>query len=244
MFNRKLALTKSDQSNSESAAARVFSLKEHLSEKACDEVLAANKRKQIAELKKFFRQLYDKEDSGTMAEVFWKPEFEFKIALNVNSKKSAESESALINLYQHKDASIDCFYCYDDKPYSHAKLLLKKSPDCMWICSMNNTEKQYRLGSLLIQIAIEQSIMNGFDGRVELVSTRQSGQFYFKLGFLPKNDAILGLLLLGKEVDGGEMYLPIQSISAWKSKIEKRPVLISPTLIIQEHKPEKSVGIC
>ncbi|MHB1948285.1 MAG: hypothetical protein ACYCQI_09255 [Gammaproteobacteria bacterium] len=68
------------------------------------------------------------------------------------------------------------------------------------------------------------------------MSTRQSRQFYFKLGFLPKNAETLKLLLEDKEIDGGEMYLPMESISAWKNKIEKHAALISPERIHLELK--------
>jgi len=83
-----------------------------------------------------------------MATVGWEPEFEFKKAFSVNAKKPYSGEPTLISVYYHNDAGTDCFYCYADKFYSHAKLLLKKSPankhslGHIWICSMNNTEKK------------------------------------------------------------------------------------------------------
>ena len=79
----------------------------------------------------------------------------------------------------------------------------------------NFFNREYRAGSTLIQLAIEESLQCGFEGRVALNSINDSKEFYLRLGFL--------------SLDGGRngnyMYLPKSSIEEWKKKIAQNPLM-------------------
>jgi len=215
------------------AAQRVLARPEALSDQPADEEEGAKKRKDLSDLYEL-DVIKPSGDSGTGAPVFWQPTFEFKRALMINSR-DLHQPPALINLYYtcvsepNITKPFDHFYCYDRHPGSTAKLVTSLYPEHLFINSINSmiliTPGRYRQGSMLIQIAVEHSLNNGRGGKVELTSTNQSGQFYFKLGFLPKDETILRRLSNGENIDGRDMYLPDASIAAWKTKIARHRIL-------------------
>jgi hypothetical protein len=87
-----------------------------------------------------------------------------------------------------------------------------------------------RLGSVLVQFAIEKSIEAGFGGKVTLSSKEGSSLFYYKLGFVCRDPAIQKKVERaywnnGDSPDGFEMYLPDEAIETWKQKIDELPIL-------------------
>lgn len=172
-------------------------------------------------------------DTGIAAPVIRQSYFQWLNAIYVNPKDVASRlEPIPINIYAHHlPQGFICFsgYWLDGSSVAKVEMRLESGKDDVKshveISSLNGGEK-YRLGSVFVQLAIEYSIQNGCDGRVTLRSTRNSGQFYFKLGFAPSSDDVYEALLEGQEVNGWDMYLPDACIAVWRQKIEKKPLLI------------------
>jgi len=93
----------------------------------------------------------------------------------------------------------------------------------------------FRVGSFLIQLAIEFAIRNQYD-EISLGSNRGSGEFYFKLGFVPyqayfRQEEICEALINNQNttdrlyIDGGHMFLPEPSLNIWKKRILEQPIL-------------------
>lgn len=111
-------------------------------------------------------------------------------------------------------------------------LVLKSSGDSMHICRIDNfmySSNNYRIGSMLIQFAVEKSIEAGFGGKVTLVSSGVSGVFYYKLGFVcesqEKQVKIEKAYRKNQRIAGYNMYLHEEAIIAWKKKIAENPLL-------------------
>jgi len=248
--HQQVSIAADDQDKENQAANRLRLRPKHLSEEPIDELVAKKQREQI--LKTYGLLGSKKNDIGTGAPIYWKQKFEFLKSLNVMAKDANSIEpSKLINLYYNKDKThYEYFLCYSKCNSSDAKIKIQfhlkeeyqdSSIGYLSILSMNSFLYRYRCGSLLIQVAIEHSLRQGLGGKIKLNSTRDSGQFYFKLGFLPKSGDILEALLKGNDINGYEMYLPEASIMAWKEKITKHSVLLSQQEINQfcnnhEHK--------
>lgn len=111
-------------------------------------------------------------------------------------------------------------------------LVLKSCTDSMHICRIDNfmySSNNYRIGSMLIQFAIEKSIEAGFGGKVTLVSSGDSGGFYYKLGFVcesqGKQEKIEKAYRKNQRIAGDNMYLHEEAIIAWKKMIAENPIL-------------------
>jgi hypothetical protein len=102
-----------------------------------------------------------------------------------------------------------------------------KYPDgsvgCMYvdIVAANESENDYRLGSLMMEVAIRYSFNTGYEGKIQLMSANDSGLFYWGLGFVPLNETVYLDLFKRKAVDGSKMYLPQASCLLWKEKINE-----------------------
>jgi hypothetical protein len=70
----------------------------------------------------------------------------------------------------------------------------------------------FRAGSALVQLAIEESLVRGFEGRIYLKAVRDSSEFYKKLGFIHSPE------------DNHYMYLPEEAIEEWRIKIAANPL--------------------
>lgn len=132
------------------------------------------------------------------------------------------------------------FTLYSDKPnlsdsgdgiYSSSLLafnicvspyLEKPAVGCLRITRLNNHDKEYRHGSVLIQIAVECSLLEGLDGRIILYSTSNALGFYHKLGFVTNPNAV-------RKGEQQPFYvcLPPPAIEIWKEKIVKHPLLLT-----------------
>ncbi len=102
------------------------------------------------------------------------------------------------------------------------------------ICRIDNFMKSlnsFRIGSTLIQFAIEKSIEAGFGGQVTLVSSGGSGVFYHKLGFvcesLENQKKVEQALRKNQRTDGNTMYLHEEAIIAWRIKIDENPIFLN-----------------
>jgi hypothetical protein len=102
--------------------------------------------------------------------------------------------------------------------------------------SSPNKRKDGRLpgmGSKLVQFAIEKSIQAGYEGRVSLISTNNSGPFYLKMGFRCTSITAQNRLEEACKdpnitfLDGEEMYLPEEAIATWKQKIAANPICLT-----------------
>lgn len=174
------------------------------------------------------------EDIGVTAPIKWQPFFKRVRSIRVHHKNRKRiNNHSIIHVYQHEENNFLYFTGYKElssafvSRLSAAKLMLSVGKKAIHINAINNHEETHRLGSAFIQIAIEYSFKVGYEGRVNLNSTRQSGLFYFKLGFAPEEQNIFPELQEQKNVDGGDMYLPPESIEIWKKKIENNPLLPS-----------------
>jgi hypothetical protein len=116
-------------------------------------------------------------------------------------------------------------------------LTLLACKDVMHICRIDNFDNSWhnRLGSALVQFAIEKSIEAGLGGKISLVSTNGSSVFFYKLGFVcenPENQKDVEKAYLHNErgSDGRNMYLPDEAINAWKKKIRENPIFLKTIL--------------
>ena len=102
------------------------------------------------------------------------------------------------------------------------------SPDHVHICRIDNFSfrKEFRLGSLLVQLAIEKSFEAGAGGKVTLSSSGGSGVFYHKMGFVSPFQSVQERLAREVPIDAGDMYLPEDAIEAWKKKIRENPLFL------------------
>lgn len=185
-----------------------------------------------------FPQVAPTDDSGTAAPIRWQPYFKWVNSVRVNHKDDISLEPKVIHIYGHWENDFLYFtghredYIKFGSRDSDAKIMLSVSSenqiadgsDCIFINALN-THGVYRFGSVFIQIAIENSLMAGYEGKVRLNSTRDSGLFYFKLGFVPVCELTFKRLKNGEQINGGEMYLPQASIDIWKSKIAANSIL-------------------
>jgi hypothetical protein len=176
------------------------------------------------------------DDIGTEAAIKWQPHFSWVKSVKINPKNMDQGlQPVLFHIYAHTEISMDreflYFTVYRDQSWpsrlSQAKLMLSLGRDTICINALSSHERTHRIGSALIQIAIEYSFKNGYGGKVSLNSARDSGLFYFKLGFAPTQQEAFDELQNGKSVDGGEMYLPEISIKQWENKIAKNKILHS-----------------
>lgn len=184
------------------------------------------------------------DDSGTAAPIRWQPYFKWVNSILVNHKEDGSLDPKAIHVYGHWENDFLYFtghredYLRFRSRDSSAKIMLSVSSKSqnvedsgyVFINSLN-AYGIYRLGSVFIQIAIENSLMAGMGGRVRLNSTRDSGLFYFKLGFVPDCELTFNFLKNGENINGGEMYLPQASIEIWKNKITANPILPNDLLI-------------
>lgn len=109
-------------------------------------------------------------------------------------------------------------------------LALTTHSESIEISRIDNFKKSFRLGSAMIQFAIEISISKGFDGRVTLYSSGGSAGFYYRLGFKCEDPdqqrRVEAEFKSGNRgLDGGPMYLPPESIAIWKQKITQASIL-------------------
>lgn len=175
---------------------------------------------------------YPARDRGTTDSVSRQSYFQWLNAVYVNQKRTNFRNGPIcINLYAHHlERGYICFsgYATGNSSVTKADVLLIPDTDRSFShisLSALNGGGEHRLGSVLIQMVIEYSIHQGCEGRVSLRSTRDSGQFYFKLGFIPDNDIVYQELMAGQHTNGWDMYLPEASIAIWKEKIRKHPLL-------------------
>lgn len=224
------------------AADRVRACHAYISLEPIDEGVVVAQRQQIA---KFFLYCGDHSDqTGTSAAIFWNPSFKYLRAIHIQPRDpDSTRRPKLVLLFSHYDEmKHKIFTCYHDSNQSLAKIILSKSEDSypcntcgfIGINSINSRDGYYersdfRYGSFLIQLAIEYSFQQGYEGRVDLFSTNGSSKFYFKLGFLPTylTQSILNELQTSSNVDGFNMYLPQASIDAWKERILACPIILS-----------------
>ncbi len=143
-----------------------------------------------------------------------------------------------------------CFTLYEDEPQycdsdesneglvlkfvSAGKIVLRIIENKLHILELRGGGG-FRIGSFLIQLAIEFAIRDEYE-EISLGSTRGSGEFYFKLGFVPPQENLqrediierLKKNQYSKQqlcIDGGHMFLPRESLIIWKQKILKTPIL-------------------
>ncbi|MFA6303163.1 MAG: ankyrin repeat domain-containing protein, partial [Legionella sp.] len=225
------------------AAAQVQSCRAYISIEPIDELTVKTQRQQLND--RFLRcSDHDDDDRGTSASIYWNPSFEYLRAIHVRPRDPDSSHPPkLVLLFSHyNEMNHKIFTCYRDHQKSLAKIILSKCEDSypgnkhgvIGINSINSCDgyhkrSDFRHGSYLIQLAIEYSFQQGYEGRVDLFSTNGSGKFYFKLGFLPKHltESILKGFQTGQDIDGFDMYLPQASIDAWKEKIRQYPIILS-----------------
>jgi hypothetical protein len=189
------------------------------------------------------------DDIGTAASIKWQPFFTWIKSIKINPKKiDAPVEPAVIHIYGYKEKTHTEFLYFTGHEglewpsrISNAKLMLSVGKDAVWINALNNHSHTHRVGSAFVQIAIEYSLKNGYEGRVRLNSTQESGLFYFKLGFVPMHEETFDKLQKGENVNGGEMYLPKKYIEIWGNKIASNR-LLPPTLVLptERNLPKKS----
>lgn len=194
-----------------------------------------------------FPQVAPTDDRGTAAPIRWQPYFKWVNSVRVNHKDDISLEPKVIHIYGHWENDFLYFtghredYIKFRSRDSDAKIMLSISSEnqkadgsgYIFINALN-AHGVYRFGSVFIQIAIEYSFMAGYGGKVRLNSTRDSGLFYFKLGFVPVCALTFKRLKNGEQINGGEMYLPQASIDVWKSKIAAYSLLPHQLTI---HKP-------
>lgn len=112
-------------------------------------------------------------------------------------------------------------------------LLLGYGKDVIHINRIDNFRGQdFRLGSALVQFAIEMSLKAGYGGKVALHTTNSSAGFYYRLGFVCKNAECQKRLVKEYQnnkitIDDVDMYLPPEAIAIWEQKIAKTPILSS-----------------
>lgn len=183
------------------------------------------------------------DDLSTTAPIDWNKDFKLISAIQIPPKNGNTKENLICNLYHKVDTKFgqQHYGLFRFRNYrsseARVQLWVNTGGNSLSLNAINNSNNAYRCGTFLIQLAIELSIQNGFNGAVTLNSTRDSGQFYFKLGFLPESKVVYDYLLRGEKVSGGQMYLPNSSIEAWKAKILQHPVL--PETIEYLHDEEK-----
>lgn len=117
---------------------------------------------------------------------------------------------------------------------NRAWLSLKFTKKYVYIWRIDNFYRELglRVGSALVQFAVEKSIEKGLNGRVQLKSKLGSALFYFKLGFVCKYAPVQKAVEQAywdktARLDGGKMYLPEESIKAWKQIIAISPIILS-----------------
>lgn len=122
----------------------------------------------------------------------------------------------------------------DNRPYvsqlGSGWLSLSQKEERTHINRLDNFYSGVRLGSALVQFAIEMSLKAGHGGKVTVCSINASAGFYYRLGFICK-DAELQKKVVEEyqnhksTLDGQEMYLPPEAIAIWKQKIKKNSIL-------------------
>jgi len=217
------------------AAERLSARPDHLSYQVIDEAIVESYTQRVSN---YATKLYFFEhgnEGRTGHPVLWRPSHQYLTTLHINDHKT--EPAGIFDFYSHQlPQDKHCHYISayntsdassDHPSLSKGKLCYSIGESALHVCQLNSFT-QYRLGSTLMQIAVELSLEAGFEGRVELVSTRLSGPFYFKLGFLPRSQSVLEKLENSeKYCDGHEMYLPDAAICAWKKKISAHPILAS-----------------
>ncbi len=110
-------------------------------------------------------------------------------------------------------------------------LVLSHDQGAIFINRIDNfVRPEVHLGSALVQFAIEMSLKAGYEGKVAVRSTNGSAGFYYRLGFIcadpARQKSIEEEYQNNKStLDGGDMYLPPESIAIWKQKIAQVPIL-------------------
>ncbi|MDP1608194.1 MAG: hypothetical protein Q8L98_02635 [Chlamydiales bacterium] len=111
-------------------------------------------------------------------------------------------------------------------------LVLSHSEGAIYINRMDNFSKlsKVRLGSALVQFAIELSLKEGYGGKVAVRSTNGSAGFYYRLGFVCKDPELQKKVVEEyqtnkRTLDGWDMYLSAEAIEMWKQKIANTPIL-------------------
>lgn len=83
---------------------------------------------------------------------------------------------------------------------------------------------RFSLGSIMMQVIIEQAMQPEYNGRVCLYSIEDSGAFYLKMGFVPFREDVYLELSSGVNSNGELMFLTDACVNAWKKRIEVNPI--------------------
>jgi len=227
------------------AVRRLSSRPAHLSVNPANLALSSDGHKQLETSYRNASRRYTQ--LGTRSSISWNPGFKLLSAQLINPDFIDNNvEPAQFNFYYHainrvrsKELYVTC-HNYSGSAdgqtslESIAKIFMVSAQDlpyqngargCLYICEINSFDHQYRLGTALIQAAVELSIKEGFDGRIAVCSRKKSGQFFFKLGFIPEDHGVFDRLKKGEEINGKTMHLPEDSIAIWKQKIAQRSIL-------------------
>ncbi|GEM_PF-5512769 len=168
---------------------------------------------------------------GTMASVEFSPNFIFVRTVKINSHDKEKYPPLLLNLYfttviEH-NIPINQYMLYSKTNLSVGKISFQIHEEKIHITAMNSFCENHYVESFLVQLVIECLNLTGRKS-LTLVSNRGSSLFYFKLGFLSETESINAelskLMKLKNErnsCDGRVMYLPDESVIAWRESISQ-----------------------
>lgn len=161
--------------------------------------------------------------------------------MKVNNRRGS-SEVFDLRLIEHNPSHGSTLYCPfkislfpNQRTYisdsAAGWLVLSHSEEAIYINRMDNFSKlsKVRLGSALVQFAIELSLKEGYGGKVAVRSTNGSAGFYYRLGFVCKDPELQKKVVEEyqtnkRSLDGWDMYLSAKAIEIWKQKIANTPI--------------------
>ena len=165
----------------------------------------------------------------------WQSHFKLLNSVKINSRKSGSHPPQLLHVFVCTEAHTLLFLAFTSgASTSSAKLRIQeinspypnKSLGYIDINSLNACG-EHRAGSTFVQLAIEYSLLKGFDGKIKLTARNTSIEFYLKLGFVPVSDRDYQEICTHELKKPCRMYLPQVSIDIWKRKIARHCILIS-----------------
>lgn len=214
-----------------SAIEQLNSRPEHIETSQISPVETLSYRK---EMHQYNQSIYGKQifkPTSTYAPQPLNEDFTYLTTIKINPKKVEENQKALtVHIYHYSNNGLDYYICFSNSitnsRFSLAKIVLQscnsaKYPECTStettvVSKVNNLHQSHRIGTALIQIAIEHSLKSGLGGRILLMSLQD--EFYTKLGFLAYKEKGIN----------ASMYLPQEVIASWLKKIVEHPIILSP----------------
>jgi len=193
---------------------------------------------EIAQMKVFFsikEKSWHSSGNWEATSIPWQSHFKFLNSVKINSRNSGSFPPKLIHVFVCTEAYTLLFLAFTPgETTSSAKLRIQEMHNTYPNKSLGyidintlNACGEHRAGSTFVQLAIEYSLLKGFDGRVKLTARNSSIDFYLKLGFIPVKNQDHEEICVGDFKKPCVMYLPQVSIDIWIRKIARHCILIS-----------------